>query len=95
MSKLLEFVLSVCATILRGYTLSIMWGWFIVTTFAIVPISVPAAIGINILAALFTKTPKRVDMDKAREDDVMFNIITSMLWSVLALAIGYVVTKFM
>ena len=95
MSKLLEFVLSICATILRGYTLSIMWGWFIVTTFAIVPISVPAAIGINILAALFTKTPKRIDKDNVREDDVMYGIVVSILWSVLALAVGYVVTKFM
>ena len=95
MDNFIKFVLSICATILRGYTLSIMWGWFIVTTFAIVPISVPAAIGINILAALFTKTPKRIDKDKSREDDVMYNIIVSMLWSVIALAVGYAVTKFM
>lgn len=93
MSKLFEFVLSVCATILRGYTLSIMWGWFVVTTFAIAPISVPAAIGINILAALFTKTHVRASTE--REDAVMYSLVYSMLWSMTALAVGYVVTKFM
>ena len=49
MSKFLSGVgmccVSIASTILRGYTLSVIWAWFIVTTFQAPTINIPSAIG--------------------------------------------------
>jgi len=54
------FVFVVIATIIGsivgGYVLSIMWGWFVVPLFNLPPLSVPYAIGI-ILVVSFLRQP--------------------------------------
>ncbi len=52
--RLLTFLVSLGNTFLRGYILSIMWGWFVVTKFTGVPhLGVLEAIGLSFVVGLF------------------------------------------
>ena len=97
MSKFLSgvgmFGASIASTILRGYTLSVLWAWFIVTTFQAPTINIPSAIGMDILAALLTKSHNRADSE--REDAVKFNMTVGILWPLTALTVGWIVKQFM
>lgn len=55
MPSLITAIIGVGTTFLRGYVLSIMWGWFIVAKFPSMPsLGVLEAIGINFVVGLFT-----------------------------------------
>lgn len=43
----------------RGYVLSVLWLWFIVATFGVPAISIPAAIGIMLIVGMFKNTAKK------------------------------------
>lgn len=44
------------ATIANGWALSILWAWFVVPTFSLPSLSVPAAMGIVLTAQLIYRT---------------------------------------
>lgn len=44
----------VYATILNGWALAKLWSWFIVKTFELPPLSIPAAIGLSIVVGYLT-----------------------------------------
>ena len=44
----------VAGTILRGWVLSILWKWFMVSAFGLPVLSVAAAIGVSIVVSLMT-----------------------------------------
>lgn len=43
-------------SIWRGYVISLLWAWFVVATFHVPALSVPAAIGIAIIAGVLVPT---------------------------------------
>lgn len=45
-------------SIWRGYVLSVLWAWFIVTTFGAKPLSIAAAIGVSCVVGFLTKQYK-------------------------------------
>lgn len=48
-----------------GYVLSITWGWYVVPTFHIAPLSIPAGIGIAAIVRFITNpNPESKDGDK-------------------------------
>lgn len=42
------------AMVLRGWVLSIVWRWFVVSQFHIMGLTIPAAIGLSIVICMFT-----------------------------------------
>lgn len=44
----------VVSTIYSGWVLTVLWGWFIVSTFGLPALSIPLAIGLNLLVVLLT-----------------------------------------
>jgi len=48
------FMLLVVSSILKGYVLSILWGWFIVPVFSLPELTVVSAIGIAIVVSYLT-----------------------------------------
>lgn len=76
--------------LLRGWALKTLWLWFIVPTFAVNPISIPAAYGMAIVTSLLI--PFRPD-DGGQ--DVWKNIMTSLIYPPIAVAFGWVVAQWM
>lgn len=84
------------SSIWSGYVLSVLWGWFIVPTFHLPPLSVVTAIGIAIVVSYLTHQIDRDD-DKKREWSETF---TKMIgWGIIkpliALCFGWIVHLFM
>lgn len=85
------FALIALSAMLRGYVLSVLWGWFIVPTFGLPGISIPIAIGIGIILS-FTTHQISAAREKQSTGDHVFNIVAHPL---LVLLIGWIVTLFM
>jgi len=110
MLTVVNFVLSIWNTILRGLVLKIFWAWFVVSQFAnLAPISVLEAIGLSYLVALLA-TQKGIteeDWDKhvaraeKKDNDIKKNLLGLLsgfsytLGLVVFLGIGWVIHYFM
>lgn len=70
--------------ILRGWVLSLLWGWY-VTPLGVPAIGVVQAIGLTWLVGLLTATPSR----NRDDDDLVYATAFSLTVSLLALAIGW------
>lgn len=53
----ISILLLVPATLLNGLVISVLWSWFVVSTFHLTPITVAQAIGLWLLVSLLTPTP--------------------------------------
>ena len=48
----------IVSSILNGYVLSVLWGWFMVPTFGLPDLSVAAAVGISLIVRYLTDQHK-------------------------------------
>lgn len=84
--------LIICSVLLRGFVLSILWGWFISPVFNLPNLSILQAIGISMVIAMFTITytvAKEDDKDKWKP------AVMSIMYPLLSLAIGWILKGFM
>ena len=93
------FVFVVIATIIGsivgGYVLSIMWGWFVVPLFNLPPLSVPYAIGISLVVSFLTQPNYKSSPDKEKAiSKVIAEIVVGMFSPLMYLGIGWVVLQF-
>lgn len=76
--------------VLNGWVLSILWGWFIVPTFAAPALSIPAAMGIAIAVGYMTSSTRGKD-DREKWD----KIATPFVHPIVALGVGWIVKQFL
>ena len=83
-------------SIWSGYALSILWAWFIVSTFSLPELSIPAAIGIALTISYLTHQDIPVD-NKSRDfgEILLEGIAKGLTKPSIALLIGLVVTLFL
>jgi len=87
------FIFSV--TVLRGYTLTVLWKWFIIPMFHLPPITMIQAIALMLVINFLFKDTK-VDWKKKTEpSEFLSSIGTVILQCGMILLIGWIVTKFM
>lgn len=80
----------------NGYALSVLWSWFVVPTFEVRPLSVPAAIGIAAVVGYLThQVDDYTDKEKTRSQRFLEAIIIGLARPAFALAFGWVVYQFM
>lgn len=77
-------------TCLKGWAMSVVWGWFIVPTFGLPALSIPQAIGISIFAGLI----RIAKMDGESKDGIWVTSAKVSAFIVLAVLIAWIVTKF-
>ena len=82
------------ASIWRGYVFSVLWGWFIVPTFALPALSIPLAIGIAMVVSFLTYQFHHNKDDRKTGDKVAAAVGTIILYPLLTLGIGWVVLQF-
>ena len=81
--------LSPILIVINGFVIQHLWGWFVVTTFALAPLSIPAAIGIALVAHYVT-------WNYSGEHNVGSPMITTlMIRPGVVLLTGYIVHLFM
>ena len=78
----------VTSTIVNGWVLSTLWGWLIVPTFHVQPLTIPAAIGLSLIAGYFTMQPSKKGQE---ENSISYLIIFGLVKWIFALLIGYIV----
>lgn len=92
-------VLLVISPIISGFVLSILWKWFMVSTFAIPLITIPQAIGISYVAKMATGTiylKENVETkDKGMTEIILIGIGQSLISPFVLLGMGYIVTLFL
>ena len=83
------------SSVINGYGLSIIWSWFMVTTFGLPELTIPAAIGVSLVVSFLTYTGN----EKADSKDVLV-LLGDMLAKVLGktlviILVGWIVVQFM
>ncbi len=88
---------AVFSSIFNGYVLSVLWGWFMVPTFGVPELSIPAAIGIALVVSYLTH--QMIDCEKEEKRtfgaEVTKSIIIAIVKPLFALFIGWIVNMFM
>lgn len=97
MDKLLTIIGAIIilspVAIWRGYVLSLLWLWFIVPTFNAPVLSVAVAMGVSVIAGLFT-----ANLSKSKEDeesDLPYTFFVGLITPALSLLFGYLISVFM
>ena len=81
-------------SVVSGYTFSVLWGWFIVSTFGLPELSIPAAIGLALNVSFLN--PSTADSVKGQDfSDLMIDSFSKVVGKCLsAIGIGWVVLQF-
>jgi len=80
-----------------GYVLAVLWGWFVVPTFGLPALSIPAAFGIALIAS-FTCKADTYDLakeDKPAGEQFVGMLAYSLLKPAAALVFGWAVNLWM
>lgn len=90
---ILNLAYSIGCFILSGYVLSILWAWFITSTFGLPALTIPVAMGIMVVVSYLTK---QADFNNQDREDYMKRVnILAIVKALGALAVGYVIKMFM
>jgi hypothetical protein len=92
MKLLVLLIALVPLTLLRAFVFVKLWGWFIVTTFALPALSYPAAMGIGTLVGMLTMRPTKENDDDELGIQAVF---TSISISLLAWFAGWIIQHWM
>lgn len=80
----------------NGYTLSVLWGWFIVPIFSAPKLAIVPAIGIAIVANHLTyQLHNYKEEEQGLDDKIIDNSVVVILKSSIALFFGWIVHLFM
>ena len=90
--SLVTFCLSLVNMVLRGYILSIMWGWFVVSQFALRPLGVLEAIGLGFVVGLFNMHSMTVSDSIAIRDASRGELQTYQMHNAFAMLIATLAT---
>lgn len=85
------------SAVFNGYTLSALWGWFVVPTFSLPRLSITAAIGIALVVDYLTRqrTADPGDEDRSFAEEMVRDTTFAVLKPSFALLFGWIVHLFM
>lgn len=79
----------VFSTVLNGFVLTVLWGWFVIRVFGVRAISIPEALGLAMVASFLTH---QYHEDKRSLGEILAYAFIS---GVLSLALGWVIQLFL
>lgn len=103
---MLAFIIMLLVTIpltfLRGWVFIMLWSWFVTPVFNLPMLNMPVSIGLCTIIAYFTSvvgldtaTLKLELLGKSQTKVFTETVISSIIWSLMALGTGYVAHLFM
>lgn len=87
--------LIVFSSIWRGYSLSVLWSWFMVPIFGLPALSIASAIGVALVVGFITHQPDTTKDDESFADKTVKAVVFAVLYPPLMLGIGWIVKQFM
>lgn len=97
-------VIGVCVSwiltsIFNGWVLKTLWAWFMVTTFEIPALSIPAAIGMALVVRFLTWQPTKTDASKKPlanfAEEYIKGVLTCFTVGLLSLFVGWIAKGYM
>lgn len=85
-STFIVLMLSIPVTILRGYVLQIIWGWFVVPQFHVSPLNIPTALGIALLAGFVTSD---LTLDRSHKTEPWEYLVTGAVTTLIYWLMGW------
>ena len=73
-----------------GFTVSVMWGWFVVPLFHVAPLRIPFAIGLAYIVQFLTHPTRKPEDDP----ETGFLLIMSLVKPLILLGAGWITTWF-
>ena len=94
----LTTILAICllGPIWSGYVLSILWTWFLVPTFHIHTITIPCAIGLNLIVSMLVVKSQDIETSKEKKASSALaqGLAMSIVYPLVILAMGAIVHTF-
>lgn len=94
----LAFLSAPLTSILQGWTIGQLWGWFIVPTFHAPALSIPVALGMGCIVGMFTANHsggKSDDSEQSLGGRMMTLTFSQMLKPLIFLFFGWIYKQFM
>ena len=92
-ANILNLISLPVSIILSGHVLSVIWGWFIVSTFSgIPPLSIPQAIGLESVIRFVTS--HYTDGGNESDENTIRRIVFRLSYPIIALGVGAIVKAF-
>jgi hypothetical protein len=91
----LTVIAMILGTLTKGYTLSVLWGWFVIGTFDVPPITIPQACGLGLLVSYITHQYVHVEDKRTYEEKMIAAILAPIIFPAVALSVGWVILQFM
>jgi hypothetical protein len=89
-------VLLVMSSIINGFVLTVLWGWFVIPLFSLPPLNIPQAIGISIIVSYLThRKTETEDKDEGFWTKIISIFLYIILYPALVLCIAWVVQLFL
>ena len=86
----------IVSSIWRGYALSKLWLWFIVSTFGAAPLGIAQGIGLALVVSFLThQVDTYVDKSKSATERMAAGVLIAFLSPATALLIGWIVKGFL
>lgn len=90
-------VLMLCMTsisIFNGWTLTVLWSWFVVDTFEVQELGIATAIGFCLIIKFLTVTKESNDDSKDPTEKLFKGLAFNVSKSLISLCIGWVAVQF-
>lgn len=89
---IISLLVAIPATIFKGWVLTKLWGWFVVTQFHAPQLGIAQAIGLALTVGYLTKQYIREPKDDRRAWEIVLGgILLAFMWPSFALLFGWVV----
>lgn len=79
------------APIWKGYVLTILWSWFVVTTFSAKPLGIAAAIGVLIIVSFLTAKSSILKDERTSQEKIMACFGAEFIYPLLVLGFAAIV----
>jgi putative flippase GtrA len=99
--KIIGIITTVLITLIlspiwRGYALSKLWLWFIVSTFGAAPLGIAQSIGLALVVSFLThQYDSYEDKEKSATERMVTGVVIAFLSPAMALLIGWIVKGFL
>lgn len=96
MIVLIILTIGLVGSILSGWAMSILWGWFVVPVFNVPVLSIPAAIGLALIVSHLSHQYDAASSEKRDEEETLASaIVYCLMRPIICVLIGFVVKQFM
>lgn len=85
----------VITTLISGFVFQTLWGWFIVPTFTMQPMTLIQAIGISFFISYIKRNLDKENDDEFSMEFVVKGLVISVVMALLILGLGWIITLFM